>query len=330
MKLIFYTACAAAAGFFAVSCSSSDDAVSEVPADPGTITAKVIFSAQPSRNSRVAIGGQVDETNKLVNGKFSWSENDKIRLYAPYAAVNDVKRKINNLNIDKSSISGTNASFTSDGVNIAIGKDTYLILAQNYNGNIDSSTDKNVPGVSVDPDHPYILNFTCENSVKAILGSDSTAIDFFTGSIFTEFLKIPGEQVKWDSSTNSVSLSGTFKVLTPVLCFQLPEGTTASQLTFKNLEWSGATYNMSTGEWSSNNKFIDKTINITTATTGTVRNRIVYIPVLPESINDEASISCDGYTCSLKGLKSQLSEDNNIIFLGVLGKSSKWVKDTSK
>lgn len=330
MKLTYYAACALATGLFAASCSSSDDVASEVSTDPNTITAKVVFTAKPSKNSRVAIGGQVDATNNLVNGTFAWSKTDKIRLYAPYADVSDLKRKINNLNIDNTSISGTNASFTTNGANVAIGKDTYLILAQNYNGNIDSSTDKDIPGVSVDTTNPDLLNFTCESGVKAILGSDSTPIDFFSGSIFTEFVKIPGEQVKWNSSTGSVNLSGTFKVLTPVLCFQLPEGTTASQLTFNHLEWSGATYNMSTGEWSSNHNYVDKTINITVVTSGIERNRIVYIPVLPGSINDEASISCDGYTCSLKGLKSQLSEDNNIIFLGVLGKSSHWVKDSSK
>lgn len=325
MKLIYCTACALVVGLFTASCSSSDDIASETPIDPdpNTIIAKVTFTSQQSKSSRVAISGNIEDT-KLTNGNFYWSKDDKVRLCAPYAAVENVGKKINNMNINTLSDDRRSATFQSSegGLNIALGKDTYLFVAQNYQS-------KTGPGVSVDISNHNLLRFECHEGTNAILGSDTEPIDFFNGSIFTEFVKIPGAKVQWDNTTNSVNLTGTFKVLTPVLCFQLPEGANATEFTYKNIEWT-ATYNMDSETWNNDGQKLDKTIKITTVDAGIKRNRIVYVPVLPGSINDEASISCDGYTCSLKGLKSQLSENNNIIFLGVLGQSSHWVKDITK
>lgn len=327
--MTIYSVCAFTAGLLTASCSSNDEIVSETENDLNTQNVEVVFKTQEPGATRVAFGGYVDSTSTvrtLQNAGFYWSDGDKLKICSPFAAVASTGRKVNNMEIDVISEDRKSATFKSpkSGINLAIGKDTYLVLAQN------PYTDKgkgNTSGVAVDANDAHTLIFTCDDGVKAILGSDSIPIDFFNGSIFTEFVKIPGDQVKLDAN-NKVTLTGQFQVLTPVVCFQLPVGTTASEFKYNHLQWTEVRYDMSSGTWTKGGTFVDKTIGITQAAAGIIRNRIVYVPVLPGSINDEASISCDGYTCSLKGLKDAMGT-NNVLFLGTIGKSSHWVKDAT-
>lgn len=321
MKLHYFIAAILAAGMFTTSCSSTDEVIPEENTDAKTITAQVEFTATAPQ-SRVAISGNVNSENLFENPFFYWGSGDKIIIDSPEAENSPTGNLKLETEWEPNMSSAKFVSSNKSGVNIAIGEDLYLFVTENIT--------KNIPrgGFMVDDENPYILHFRSSPSVEAKVGTDGLGVDFDNQSIFTEIATVPGSQVQ-ASDGKIVALSGTLKVLTPVLCFKIPDGSKPETVSVTNFKKSAVYYLKATngheagwdyGDDNSSTFNGDYELHYPDNSNG-----IVYIPVFPGSINDDATISCAGYTCSLKGLKDQLGS-HNIIFI----KNSHWVKVTTK